>query len=95
LATDYVGDSRYYLQEGIKLAILFYKGKPIALELPNFVNLKVEQTDPGLRGDTSSGGMKKAIMDTKLQVNVPLFIKEGEILKIDTRTGDYVERFKS
>ena len=56
------------------------------------MNLKVTQTDPGLKGDTASGGMKKAIMETGLQLNVPLFIKEGEILKIDTRTGEYVER---
>ncbi|MDH4469114.1 MAG: elongation factor P [Bacteriovoracaceae bacterium] len=95
LNTEQVGDSRFFLQEGIKIEILFYNAKPIALELPNFVNLKVEQTDPGLRGDTSSGGMKKAIMDTKLQVNVPLFIKEGEVLKIDTRTSEYVERVKN
>jgi len=94
LNAEQVGDSKYYLQEGIKLEILFYNGKPIALELPNFVSLKVEQTDPGLKGDTATGGMKKAVMDTKLQVNVPLFIKEGEVLKIDTRTGDYVERVK-
>jgi elongation factor P len=94
LNTEQVGDSKNYLQEGIKIEILFYNGKPIALELPNFVNLKVEQTDPGLRGDTSSGGMKKAVMETGLQISVPLFIKEGEILKIDTRTAEYVERVK-
>ena len=95
LRTDQVGDSKYYLQEGIKLVILFYNERPIALDLPNFVNLKVQSTDPGLKGDTASGGMKKAIMETGLQVNVPLFVKEEELLKIDTRNGEYVERCKN
>jgi elongation factor P len=90
--TDQVGDSANYLQEGIKLELLYYKGNPISIELPNFVELAVTQTDPGLKGDTASGGLKKAIMETGLQVNVPLFIKEGEVLRIDTRTGEYVER---
>ena len=87
-------DSKDFLQEGIKLSLLYYKGKPISIELPNFVNLAVAETDPGLKGDTAAGGMKKAIMETGVQINVPLFIKEGEVLKIDTRTGDYVERVK-
>jgi elongation factor P len=95
LNNDQVGDNKYYLQEGIILSILYYNERPISLELPNFVNLEVVETDPGLKGDTASGGMKKAKMDTGLQVNVPLFIKEGEKLKIDTRTGEYVERVKN
>lgn len=94
LSPDQVGDSKDYMQEGIKIDILYFKGKPLTVELPNFVNLKVTQTDPGLRGDTSAGGSKKAVMETGLQINVPLFIKEGEVLKIDTRTGEYVERVK-
>ena len=94
LTADQVGEAKGYLQEGIKIGILYYKGNPISLELPNFVNLRVTQTDPGLKGDTASGGMKKAIMETGLQVNVPLFIKENECLRIDTRTGEYVERVK-
>ncbi len=92
--TEYVEEEKNYFQEGIKLNLLFYKGRPISVELPNFVNLRVEQTDPGLKGDTASGGQKKAIMETGAQINVPLFIKEGELLKIDTRTGEYVERVK-
>jgi elongation factor P len=94
LSNEQVGDYKNYLQEGIKVFVLYYNGRPIAIEVPNFVNLKVVSTDPGLKGDTASGGSKKAIMDTGLQVNVPLFIKEGEILKIDTRTGEYIERAK-
>jgi elongation factor P len=94
LTKDQVGDASGYLQEGIILDILFYNGNAISLELPNFVNLVVTETDPGLKGDTASGGKKKAVMDTGLQVNVPLFIKQGEKLKIDTRTGEFVERVK-
>jgi elongation factor P len=92
---DQVGDMKYYLQEGIRLNVLYYKGNPISIEPPTFVNLKVEETDPGLKGDTASGGTKKAIMETGLQINVPLFIKQGEVLKVDTRTGEYVERVNS
>ena len=95
LGANYVGDAKNYLIEGIRINILYHNEKPIAIDLPNFVSLKVKQTDPGLKGDTASGGNKKAIMETDLQVNVPLFIKEGEVLKIDSRTGDYVERVKN
>ncbi len=94
LREDSVGDCKNYLQEGIKLFILYYNDRPISLELPNFVELKVAQTDPGLKGDTATGGQKKAILETGLQVSVPLFINEGEVLKIDTRTAEYVERVK-
>jgi len=89
---EYVGDMKYYLQEGIKIGLLYYKGRPISIEVPTFVELKVVETDPGLKGDTAQGGSKKAIMETGLQVNVPLFIKQDEVLRIDTRTGEYVER---
>ncbi|WP_127715221.1 elongation factor P [Halobacteriovorax sp. HLS] len=95
VTTDQVGDSAGYLQEGITLDLLFYKGQPIAIDLPNFVVLKIKETDPGLKGDTAQGGTKVAIMETGLQVKVPLFMKEGEIIKIDTRTGDYIERAKA
>ena len=94
ISKENVGDSKNYLKEGIRVTVLFYNGKPISIDFPNFIGLMVKETDPGLKGDTASGGMKKAIMETGLQVNVPLFIKEGELLKIDTRTGDYVERMK-
>lgn len=95
LTKNQVGDAKNFLQEGIRLVILFYKGLSISLEVPNFVNLRVVETDPGLKGDSASGGMKKAIMETGLQVNVPLFIKQEEVLKIDTRTSEYVERVKN
>tara|TARA_Y100000768_G_C23977311_1_gene683736 strand:+ start:380 stop:949 length:570 start_codon:yes stop_codon:yes gene_type:complete len=94
LSHDNVGDAKLYLQEGIKVDILYFNARPISIELPNFVHLKVTETDPGLKGDTAAGGNKKAIMETGLQVSVPLFIEEGEVLKIDTRSGEYVERSK-
>lgn len=95
LSHDNVGDAKFYLQEGIHVDILYFNERPISIELPNFVVLKVTETDPGLKGDTAAGGSKKAIMDTGLQVSVPLFIAQDELLKIDTRTGEYVERAKS
>ena len=95
LTEDQISEEKGYLQETMRLKILYYKGRPISVDLPNFVVLRVEQTDPGLKGDTASGGTKKAVMATGLQVNVPLFIKEGESLKIDTRTGEYIERVKT
>ena len=90
-----VGDSALYLQEGIKVSILYFNGRSISIELPNFVNLKVTETDPGLRGDTAQGGSKKAVLETGPVVNVPLFINEGDVLKIDTRKCEYVERVKN
>lgn len=95
LSKDQVGDNKNYLQEGIRVSILYFNSRPISIDLPNFVELKVTETDPGLKGDTAQGGTKKAIMETGLQVSVPLFINEGELLKIDTRNGEYVERVKS
>ena len=91
---DQVSESKDFLREGVRCTILYYNKKPISIEFPNFVNLRVRETDPGLKGDTASGGLKKAIMETGLQLNVPLFIKQDEVLKVDTRTRDYVERVK-
>ncbi len=89
-----VGDAKGFLQEDMELKVLYYKSKPISIELPNFVKLKVEETDPGLKGNSASNSMKKAIMETGLQVSVPLFVQIGEVIKIDTRTGEYIERVK-
>ena len=92
---DNVGNSALYLQEGIKISILYFNKRPISIDLPNFVNLRVAETDPGLRGDTAQGGSKRAVLETGLAVNVPLFINEGDLLKIDTRKSEYMERVKS
>lgn len=92
LTEEQLGESKNYLQEHITINVLFYQGKPIGVDLPTFVVLTVAKTDPGLRGDTASGGSKPATMETGAVIQVPLFINEGDKLKIDTRTGDYIER---
>jgi len=87
-----VGDAKQYVKENDVIDLMTYDGEPIDLELPVSVNLTVSQTDPGLKGDTASGGTKPATMETGLVVNVPLFINEGDVLRVDTRTGQYIER---
>jgi elongation factor P len=87
-----VGDLKLYLKENDSCDLLTYNGEPIDIELPTSVNLVVDYTEPGFKGDTASGGTKPATMETGLVVNVPLFINQGDLLKVDTRTGEYVER---
>ncbi|MCP1673735.1 elongation factor P [Natronocella acetinitrilica] len=89
-----VGDAAKWLKEQDFCKLTLWNGVPLQVEPPNFVELTVTQTDPGLRGDTSSGGNKPATLETGAVVRVPLFIEEGEVLRIDTRTGDYVSRVK-
>jgi len=89
---EIVKDVVLYLKEGDNVDILFREHVPVSIELPFFVELKVTQTDPGVRGDTASGGTKPATLETGAVVQVPLFIEEGDVLKIDTRTGEYIER---
>lgn len=81
-----------YLTENLPVTVRMHQGKPVGIDIPDFVQLKVTQTDPGVRGDTASGGTKPATLETGLTVQVPLFVSEGDVLKIDTRTGKYVER---
>lgn len=92
LDKDQLGEAWKFLQENINVFVLYYKGKPIGIELPNTVELKVVETEPGVRGDTVSGGSKPAKLETGAVVQVPLFINEGDLIKVDTRTGEYVER---
>lgn len=92
---DFLGDATYYLIEGNQVEILFHEVTPIGIDLPFFVELKVVETEPGMKGDTVSGATKQAKLETGAVVQVPLFIEEGEILKIDTRTNEYVERVKA
>ena len=89
-----VGDAEKWLKEQDVCMVTLWNEDPISVTPPNFVELKVADTDPGLRGDTSSGGGKPATMETGAIVRVPLFIEIGEVLKIDTRTGEYVSRVK-
>ena len=91
---DAVGDAAQWLKEEDMCDITLWRGAPIVVTPPNFVILKVTDTDPGLKGDTSSGGSKPATLETGAIVRVPLFIQIGELLKIDTRTGEYVSRAK-
>ena len=92
LSKDQVGDALSYLKENAACDVLTYGDEPIGLELPTTVDLKVTQADPGFKGDTASGASKPATLETGLTVQVPLFIEEGNVLKIDTRTGQYIER---
>jgi elongation factor P len=89
-----MGDAKLFVREQDTCYVTLYNGQPISVTPPNFVNLKVTDTDPGLRGDTSSGGSKAATMETGAVVRVPLFINIGDVLKVDTRTGAYVSRAK-
>lgn len=91
---DVVGDAVKFLKDGMDVELLFHGNVPLSVELPIFVNLVITETDPGVRGDTASGGSKPATLETGAVVQVPLFIEEGEKVKIDTRTGEYVERVK-
>ncbi|HEV8629661.1 MAG TPA: elongation factor P [Thermoanaerobaculia bacterium] len=89
-----MGEAKLWVKEEDTCAVMLWNGRPILVTPPNFVNLKVTDTDPGLRGDTSSGGTKAATLETGAVIRVPLFINIGEVLKVDTRTGAYVSRAK-
>ena len=92
ISRDVVGDSVNFLAENAEVDVLFWKGEPVNIELPSFVEAEVTQSDPGLKGDTSSGASKPATIATGATVQVPLFIKEGDVIRVDTRTREYVER---
>ena len=94
LSEDQVGDAKGFLKENIDVYVQFYNGRAVGLDLPTSVNLTVVQSDPGVKGDTATGATKPATLETGLVVQVPLFINEGEVLKIDTRTSAYIERAK-
>ncbi|MDB2384732.1 elongation factor P [Endozoicomonas sp.] len=91
---DAVGDTVNWLKEQGKYTVTLYNGVAISVVAPNFVELEVIETDPGLKGDTAQGGSKPAKLTTGASIKVPLFITQGEVLKIDTRTGEYVGRVK-
>ncbi len=92
---EYFGDGVGYLKESEEVDILFNGSEIISVEIPIFVNLKVVETEPGFKGDTATGAKKPAKLETGATINVPLFINIDDFLKVDTRTGDYVERVKS
>lgn len=94
LTPEQLGENKFYLLDNLVCDVLLFDGRPIGITPPVFVELKVTATEPGFKGDTSSGASKPATMQTGLSISVPLFINEGELLRVDTRTGEYVERVK-
>lgn len=92
LTKENLGDAIKYLKENMTIKLLMYNGKSIGVDLPNFVELEVVETEPGIKGDTASGGSKPATMETGYVVQVPFFINIGDVLQIDTRTGQYIKR---
>ncbi|MGH7314239.1 MAG: elongation factor P [Candidatus Rokuibacteriota bacterium] len=95
LGENEVGDVRAYLKENMEVEVLYIDGAPVAIELPNFVELAIVKTEPGVRGDTAQGGSKPARLETGAVIQVPLFLNEGDIVKVDTRTGIYLGRVAS
>jgi elongation factor P len=89
-----LGNNTDLLKENTVAKILLYHDQPISVELPIFLELKVVETDPGVRGDTASGGTKPAIVETGATIKVPLYLETGETIKVDTRTRDYIERVR-
>ena len=94
LESSVVGEAVNYLTENMMIEVSFFKGRSIGLSLPNFVVLEVIDTAPGEKGNTVTGASKPAVVSTGYSVNVPLFVNEGDQLRVDTRTGEYVERVK-
>ena len=94
LTAAQLGDVKKFLKENMTVKVLDYRGEPLTVELPTFVELVVVRTDPGFKGDTASGGTKPATLETGAVVKVPFHINEGDKLKIDTRTSEYIERVK-
>ena len=94
ITAEQMGDAVLFLTENLNVKVLFFNQQPVGVELPTFVELEVAETEPGVRGDTASGGNKPATLETGAVVQVPLFINEGERVRVDTRTGEYIERVK-
>ena len=92
ISEDKLGDNFKFVKEEMICKVLSYKGKVFGVEPPNFVELQVTQTDPGFKGDTATNATKPATLETGAEIRVPLFIDEGEMIRIDTRTGEYMER---
>ena len=92
LTKEQLGGAVNFLKENMDVKIMIFNERILGIDLPNTVDLRVVETDPGIRGDTATGGSKQAKLDTGYSVKVPLFINEGDVLRIDTRTGEYIER---
>jgi elongation factor P len=92
LDREHMGDAANYMIENLPVKILFYRGEPIGIDLPIFIDLQIVETEPGLKGDTVSGATKPASLESGAVVQVPLFLNVGDRVKVDTRTGTYIER---
>jgi len=89
-----LGDTANYLMEELQVSVLLYNGRPVDVELPNFIEAVIVECEPGVKGDTVQGGSKPATIETGAVVNVPLFVDQGERIRVDTRTGEYASRVK-
>jgi len=94
LTAEQLGDAVLFLTENLNVKVLFFNQQPVTAEVPNSVELTVAQAEPGLKGDTASGATKPATLETGAVIQVPLFINEGDRVRVDTRTGSYIERAK-
>lgn len=92
VTAEFLGDGLKWLKDSMEVQVVVHGEKILGVEMPNFVELKVTQTDPGLKGDTAQGGSKPATVETGAIVTVPLFVEEGDVLQIDTRSGEYLKR---
>lgn len=92
MTAEKIGDGLKWLKDSMEVSITFHGTDILGVEMPNFVELKVTETDPGLKGDTAQGGSKPATVETGAVVTVPLFVEEGDVLQIDTRSGEYLRR---
>lgn len=92
LVPEYLGDVTGFLVENLQVKVTYFNNRPIGVELPNFVELKVTRTDPAFKGDTVTGGTKPATLESGLTVNVPFHIKEGDVIRVDTRDSSYSEK---
>ena len=92
IPAEQVGDDIQFLKESLEVDVLFWRGKALNIQLPAFIEAQITQCDPGVKGDTASGATKPATIETGATLQVPLFIKEGETIRVDTRSGEYVER---
>ena len=92
LTEEEVGEGYQWLKDEMNIEVLFYRDRPISVKLPITVNLKIISSEPGIKGDRVSGASKPATLESGATIQVPLFVKEGDVIKVDTRTGEYLER---
>jgi elongation factor P len=92
ISEDTMDEKTKFLKDNIEVTAYYYKDEVLFVNLPNFVEYKITSTEPGIKGDTAKSGTKPATIDSGAQINVPLFVDEGDVIKVDTRSGSYVER---